>query len=67
MREAERASDLVGKTGGTSCPTGRNPDGTFGEGQEGFAAATAAATGKSKRDTNRAARRYTEGAQICAC
>lgn len=64
MREAEKAeADLADSAGGTSCPTGRNPDGTFGEGQEGFAASTAAATGKSKRDTNRAARRYTEVCQ----
>lgn len=35
-------------------PPARKPDGTFGDGQQGFAASTASSTGQSKATTNRA-------------
>lgn len=40
------------ETGGHSVPTGRNPDGKFGEGQRQFAADTAQASGMKKRAIN---------------
>jgi ParB-like chromosome segregation protein Spo0J len=50
MQEAESA-------GGATCTTGRNTDGTFGDGQKQFAAETAAATGVNKSTVTRATRR----------
>lgn len=53
IRRRKEIWEALNLTGGTSCPTGRNPDGTFGAGQEKFATATAAASGMTKKDINR--------------
>lgn len=52
-RRREIWAALHPDAGGPSCPTGRRPDGKFGDGQQQFSADTATVTGESKRDINR--------------
>lgn len=64
MREAERASDLVGETGGATCTASLSDGRAAGpQHEEGFAASTAKATGKNKSTVTRAIRRATEVCQ----
>ncbi len=53
IKRRKQIWDALHPSGGTNCPTGRKPDGTFGDGQQAFAAETAAVSGQPKRDINR--------------
>lgn len=53
IKRRKQIWEALHPSGGTNCSTGRNPNGKFGEGQQQFAAETAAVSGQSKQDINR--------------